>query len=345
MSTVNNSQDLSKKKLPAQHSPFLSDEQHHSMHPKLARAIGVSAALFLQRLKFRINWKQMNKYKKIEGRHWVYNTYEEWQDDLDYYSLCTIKNIVKKLETIGILLTKEMDPFKKGDRTKWYAIDYDKLNEIYGDTYPEIDEDDEGNQGSNNNNGSNIKSTDDTPSTPVNTPTAKNYQNNCEKLAESYKYTNKTNKENIRSNKDILTEVFLIVYFSNYKIHSFDRSRRSELDEELYDEIVAKSKKLNLSYHVVNMLVKVRGKRMENKSFASKAEFIKWMVNEIDESRLDFTEAYNKGLAYCPKELVQERDAYWGGKLPEHIIDPGKAADLAQAQRIKARELNYEQLN
>ncbi|HEY2420440.1 MAG TPA: conserved phage C-terminal domain-containing protein, partial [Neobacillus sp.] len=65
----------------------------------------------------------------IEGRIWVYNTYEEWRKQLPFWSVSTIKRTIHSLEIKGLLLSANYNEMKM-DKTKWYSIDYDKLQEL-----------------------------------------------------------------------------------------------------------------------------------------------------------------------------------------------------------------------
>jgi DnaD/phage-associated family protein len=59
----------------------------------------------------------------IEGKSWVYNTYEDWQKQFPFWSVTTIRRTLKGLEKQGLLLTDNFSVMAF-DRTKWYTIDY-----------------------------------------------------------------------------------------------------------------------------------------------------------------------------------------------------------------------------
>src|SRR5699024_12648676 len=64
-----------------------------------------------------------------EGRYWVYNTYEGWQEQFPFWSVSTIKRTLVRLEESGLLITANYNKMKI-DRTKWYTVDYDKLDDL-----------------------------------------------------------------------------------------------------------------------------------------------------------------------------------------------------------------------
>jgi len=112
-------------------SKLLIDDYPIIVLPKLATAVGVNEAMILQQIHY---WAQ--KYKKDndqkhyqDGRWWVYNTIKEWQDNFPFFSESTIKRTLNSLRESGIVETGNYN--KVGfDRTLWYTINYDKLNQL-----------------------------------------------------------------------------------------------------------------------------------------------------------------------------------------------------------------------
>ena len=92
--------------------------------PSLAVQIGLNEAVVLQQIHY---WLGISKHQ-IEGRTWVYNTYEEWRKQLPFWSVSTIKRTILSLEVKGLLLSANFNAMKM-DKTKWYSIDYEKLQE------------------------------------------------------------------------------------------------------------------------------------------------------------------------------------------------------------------------
>lgn len=105
-------------------SRLLIKESPVMIIPSLAVKIGLNEAVVLQQIHY---WLGISKHK-IKGRTWVYNTYEEWQKQLPFWSVSTIKRTILSLEMKGLLLSANFNEMKM-DKTKWYSIDYEKLQE------------------------------------------------------------------------------------------------------------------------------------------------------------------------------------------------------------------------
>jgi len=106
-------------------SRLLINESPVMIIPSLAAKIGVNEAVVLQQIHY---WLGISKHK-IAERTWVYNTYEEWQKQLPFWSVSTIKRSIRSLEMLGLLLSNNFNEMKM-DKTKWYSIDYEKLQEL-----------------------------------------------------------------------------------------------------------------------------------------------------------------------------------------------------------------------
>ena len=95
------------------------------LYPDLATKIGLNEAIMLQHIHF---WLQESKHHK-DGRVWVYNTYQAWQEQLSFWSTETVKRVIKRLEKAGYLLSANYNRLKL-DKTKWYSINYEKVAEL-----------------------------------------------------------------------------------------------------------------------------------------------------------------------------------------------------------------------
>ncbi len=96
--------------------------------PRLAKAVGRTEAIFLQQLHYWLSSKD-SLGTVYEGKHWIYNTYQDWQEQLKIVSLSTIRRVIKKLEQKGIISTSKLNR-KASDQTKWYTLNYEKLNQL-----------------------------------------------------------------------------------------------------------------------------------------------------------------------------------------------------------------------
>ncbi len=109
---------------------LLMDEEPLVILPSLAATIGLNESIVLQQLHY---WLERSNHIH-EGHKWVYNTYEEWQEQFPFWSESTIRRIITKLEKQGLIIAGNFNR-SKIDKTKWYRIDYDKLTEIENPVY------------------------------------------------------------------------------------------------------------------------------------------------------------------------------------------------------------------
>ena len=103
-----------------------------SKHPllvdqELATVIGLNEAIVLQQLN---HWLDSKSAKKINGKWWINNTYENWKkQNFPFWSVATIRRTFSSLEKKGIVVSANFN--RAGfDQTKWYSIDEAKLNQL-----------------------------------------------------------------------------------------------------------------------------------------------------------------------------------------------------------------------
>lgn len=107
-------------------SRLLIEERPLQVLPSLAREFGVVGAILLQQIHY---WTQNPKNTNhFEGRAWVYNTYDQWNAQLNFCSCSTVRRTVSDLEALGILITPER---RAPSNAKYYALDYDRLQQIF----------------------------------------------------------------------------------------------------------------------------------------------------------------------------------------------------------------------
>lgn len=101
-----------------------------------ACAFGVVESLIISQIQYWIDIKVADKdhYKDSfrDGHCWVYNPYWKWQEQLPFYSEMTLRRAFKNLEKIGVIISGNYNKLTY-DKTKWYTIDYDKLESIIDD--------------------------------------------------------------------------------------------------------------------------------------------------------------------------------------------------------------------
>lgn len=106
-------------------SRLLINEAPLMIVPSLAVKIGMNEAVILQQIHY---WLGVSKHE-IEGNKWVYNTYEDWQEQFPFWSISTIKRTFHSLEKLGIVVSDNWNALKL-DKTKWYTINYEELAKI-----------------------------------------------------------------------------------------------------------------------------------------------------------------------------------------------------------------------
>lgn len=118
-------------------SKLLLDEKPLMILPQLAVKIGLNEAIILQQIHYWLlhyEKKQSQKHFR-DGHWWVYNTYENWQENFPFWSVATIKRTLTALRKPApgrdrlLVATSEYNQ-KRYDKTLWYRIDYEALQVI-----------------------------------------------------------------------------------------------------------------------------------------------------------------------------------------------------------------------
>ncbi len=102
---------------------LLLDEYPLLILPKLAVLIGLNESIILQQ----IHYWLLKSDKEIENKKWIYNTYEEWHNQIPFFSIPTLKRIFQKLKKINLIEIGHHGD-NKYDRTNWYTISYKEID-------------------------------------------------------------------------------------------------------------------------------------------------------------------------------------------------------------------------
>ena len=78
------------------------------MQPQVANKIGRSPALVLQQLHYWLSNSKDYGYE-LDGRRWIHNSYQQWQEQLSVFSLSTIRRAFSILEEIFFNLMNNFD--------------------------------------------------------------------------------------------------------------------------------------------------------------------------------------------------------------------------------------------
>jgi len=104
---------------------ILMNERPIIIVPTLAKLLGTNESIILQQIHY---WLQRSKHIKLD-RKWVYLTYDQFVEQIPFISKSTIRRTIIKLENKGYLIPQNFNRLKL-DKTKWYSINYEKLNEL-----------------------------------------------------------------------------------------------------------------------------------------------------------------------------------------------------------------------
>lgn len=104
-------------------SRLLINEPPLQVLPSLAKEIGLNEAIMLQQMHY---WL-LKSANEFAGVKWFYKTLEEWQTEFPFWSAMTIRRTLGSLEKQKIIKIGNFNK-KKFDKTKWYTIDYQRVN-------------------------------------------------------------------------------------------------------------------------------------------------------------------------------------------------------------------------
>lgn len=107
-------------------SKLLIDDYPIQVLPKLAKEIGLNEAIVLQQIHYWLNKRTHLK----DGKYWTYGSMVTWQrDQFFFWSVNTVKRTFASLEKQNLLIVGNYN--RAGfDKTKWYSINYETLEQV-----------------------------------------------------------------------------------------------------------------------------------------------------------------------------------------------------------------------
>lgn len=95
--------------------------------PELAEAIGLNEAIIIQQIHY---WCADGRSTvRHDGINWVYNTYEQWQEQFPFFSDRTIRRALKSLQDQGLVFVEQLNK-SRHDRTNFYSVNYGRIDEV-----------------------------------------------------------------------------------------------------------------------------------------------------------------------------------------------------------------------
>ena len=111
---------------------LLTNENPLITLPQLACVVGYEEATLLQQLHFRLQQQTTTQ----NGEVWYCQSLAKWHKQFPFWNEPKIKRIIRELEDLQVVHSTDKFNQFYVDRTKWYKIDYDKLQQLI-DRYQE----------------------------------------------------------------------------------------------------------------------------------------------------------------------------------------------------------------
>ncbi|PHM45903.1 replication protein [Xenorhabdus mauleonii] len=92
------------------------------VNPELAVRLGLNEAIVLQQLQYWLT--ETESGIDANGRRWIYNTIEKWQEQFPFFSESTIKRAFANLKKMNVLRIEQINK-SNHDRTNYYSINYE----------------------------------------------------------------------------------------------------------------------------------------------------------------------------------------------------------------------------
>jgi hypothetical protein len=110
----------------------LLDESPLLIFPSLAKAIGLNESIVIQQMHYWLNIAKKSGKTGVtyDNKVWIYNTFHQWEEQFPFWSVNTIKRIIKKLESNGLIEIAQLSK-NKFDKTNYYTIKYNKYNGLF----------------------------------------------------------------------------------------------------------------------------------------------------------------------------------------------------------------------
>ena len=98
----------------------------------IAMEIGLNASIVLDKIAYFLSEKQKQKKHLYNGNYWFYTTYEELADKIGVLSVKQVRKAILDLKANDYIIVDHFS-FGKVNRTTWYTIPVNKMQEIFPD--------------------------------------------------------------------------------------------------------------------------------------------------------------------------------------------------------------------
>ena len=107
------------------------DKRPLAINPELAELVGLEPALVLHQIHYWVELNERANRNFQDGFFWTYNTFNEWRDQFPFWSLSTVKRLIKNLEERKLIIVGRFNKTNL-DRTKWYRINHETFIQLCG---------------------------------------------------------------------------------------------------------------------------------------------------------------------------------------------------------------------
>lgn len=177
---------------------FVNQSKTLIINTDLALVLGdLNEAIVLNQLNYWLEINEKAGKNFIDGKYWVYNTYNDWKtNNFPYWSEKTIQRTFSRLESKGVVIAANYNK-ESFDKTKWYTIDTEALQALVDDFKRNENDDIPRLDKMSSSSGQNDRAIPE--NTTENTSTVKTQSNDCAKVKTcSSKDSHDTNKARTR---------------------------------------------------------------------------------------------------------------------------------------------------
>jgi uncharacterized phage protein (TIGR02220 family) len=100
-----------------------------SYHDSVAMLVGVEAAVLFHSLFLWCDYNEKHEKNERDGRYWTFQTATHIVKDFPYWNESKVERMISTLVDVGIIDVCLYNKHKY-DRTRWFAVNYKKLNSI-----------------------------------------------------------------------------------------------------------------------------------------------------------------------------------------------------------------------